>query len=482
MNKRALELCLVSVLLAGCGGMAAPTPDAPRAAGPAYTSSAEEGRWLRYASPAEAGFSAAALDSVRRYADSVQSGAVVAVYRGHVIAAWGDVARELELHSVRKSLVSGLYGTAVARGAVDLDATLAELGIDDATPLTSTEKGARVRDLLAARSGVYLGAAYAPSDQDEERPDRGAHDPGSHWFYNNWDFNVAGVIYERETGEDLYHSFAARIARPLGMEDWRPEDGTRIWEPSQSDHPAHTIRMSARDLARFGQLYLQEGRWAGERVVPADWVAGSTRPVSDFGDGRGYAFMWWTYAPGSLTADRYAPLAPYRIYAGSGTGGQLVAVVPELELVVVHRGDTDNSRPISGRDAWTIVAGIAGAKRGPPEPDPELAPMSPVAFESQAPPYDWPAVIALPATVLADYYGEYALAPGAVIRIFEWEGRPFVFMPGEGEAELFAIGRDAFTVRVVPGVHIRFERDAAGNVVGLRGSLGPQRFEAPRVP
>lgn len=477
MTTRAVELFLVSSLLAGCGGMAAPTPHVT----PGASSSAESGRWLQYASPAEAGFSAAALDSVRRYADSVGSGAVVAVYRGHVIAAWGDVGRELELHSVRKSLLSGLYGTAVARGEIDLDATLAELGIDDVNPLTSSEQRARVRDLLAARSGVYLGAAYASYDQDEERPDRGAHEPGSHWFYNNWDFNVAGVIYERETGEDLYDSFAARLARPLGMEDWRPDDGTRVREPSLSHHPAHTFRMSARDLARFGQLYLQEGRWAGEQVVPADWVAASTRPVSDLGDGRGYAFMWWTYAPGSLDADRYAPIAPYHIYAGSGTGGQLVAVVPELDLVVVHRGDTDNSRPISGRDAWTIAAGIAGAKRGVPEPDPELATLSPVPFESQAPPYDWPAVIALPDTVLADYYGEYQLAPGAMIRIFEWEGRPFVFMPGEGEAELFPIGPDAFTVRVIPDVRIRFERDADGNMVGLTGSLGPQRFEAPRV-
>lgn len=191
--------------------------------------------------------------------------------------------------------------------------------------------------------------------------------------------------------------------------------------------------------------------------------------------------MWWTYASGSLDADRYAPLAPYHVYAGSGTGGQLVAIVPELDLVVVHRGDTDNSRHISGRDAWTIAAGIAGAKRGVSEPDPELAMVSPVPFESQAPTYRWPEAIALPDTVLTDYYGEYRLAPGAVIRIFEWEGRPFVFMPGEGEAELIAIGPDAFTVRVVPGVRIQFERDADGSVAGLRGSLGPQRFEAPRV-
>ena len=113
--------------------------------------------------------------------------------------------------------------------------------------------------MISARSGVYLPAAYGAS-QEKGRPARGSHSPGTHWFYNNWDFNIAGVVYERATGEDLYESFDRRLAKPLGMEDWNPADGFRVYEPTKSRHPAHTFRISTRDLARFGQLYLQEGK------------------------------------------------------------------------------------------------------------------------------------------------------------------------------------------------------------------------------
>ena len=217
----------------------------------------------------------------------------MAVFRGHVILACGDVSRKFEAHSVRKSLVSGLYGTAVARGEIDLDSTLADFAIDELTPLTAAERSATIRQVISARSGVYLPAAYGASQDRASR--RGSHSPGTHWFYNNWDFNIAGVVYERATREDLYESFDRRIAKPLGMEDWQPGDGFRVYEPTKSRHPAHTFRISTRDLARFGQLYLQEGRWAGRQIVPADWVTESTRPHTDDGDGTGYGYMWWTY-------------------------------------------------------------------------------------------------------------------------------------------------------------------------------------------
>ena len=73
--------------------------------------------WRQYAAPESAGFSSAALEKAYRYADSVKSGAVMVVYRGTVVAAWGDVARKLELHSVRKSIVSAMLGMAADRGA-----------------------------------------------------------------------------------------------------------------------------------------------------------------------------------------------------------------------------------------------------------------------------------------------------------------------------------------------------------------------------
>ena len=436
--------------------------------------------WMQYAAPQEAGFSSAALDAARRYADSVGSGAVFVVHRGRVLAAWGDVSREFQAHSVRKSLVSALYGTAVAEGRIDLDATLGALRVDDDAGLTEHERGARVRDLIAARSGVYLPAAYAPSDQDEERPARGSHAPGTHWFYNNWDFNVAGVVYEQATGEALYESFARRIAGPLGMEDFDAGDGFLAYEPSLSRHPAHTFRISARDLARLGQLYLQGGRWNGRQVVPEAWVRESTQPHSDLGNGGGYGYMWWTQAPGTLP-DRFPTLRRYAMVQARGTGGQVMWIIPGAEMVIVHRGDTDHGREIAGRDVYAIAERIVAARTGEPAANPRLVPMAPVPFASQLPAPAPRRFVTVDPAVLARYAGGYEVAPGVVARVFAFRGRPFVNMPGEGEAEMFALSETEFVLQVVPA-RVVFERAPSGEATGVVLTLGERTIRARKVP
>ena len=87
------------------------------------------------------------------------------------------------LASVRESLLSALYGNAVARGDIDLKQSLAELGIDDNEPsLSVEEKTATVRDLLEARSGVYHAALYEPPSMAVRRPPRHSHPPGTFWY------------------------------------------------------------------------------------------------------------------------------------------------------------------------------------------------------------------------------------------------------------------------------------------------------------
>ena len=81
--------------------------------------------------------------------------------------------------------------------------------------------------------------------------------------------------------------------------------------------------MHARDLAKFGELYLHDGRWAGRQVVPATWVDRSTRAATSFGRGRGYGYGWWTLTRNGL-----------RLYAALGFGGQALIVVPKLDLIV----------------------------------------------------------------------------------------------------------------------------------------------------
>ncbi|HXV75916.1 MAG TPA: serine hydrolase, partial [Candidatus Polarisedimenticolaceae bacterium] len=149
------------------------------------------GPWLQYSMVELAGFDPAKLEQVRRQAEAAGSGALLVVRNGSVVVAWGDVERKFKCHSVRKSFLSALYGQAVARGEIDLAATLGQLGIDDREPLSAIEKQATVEQLIQARSGVYHPAAKEPGAMKEDRPVRGSRAPGEAFWYNNWDFNTA---------------------------------------------------------------------------------------------------------------------------------------------------------------------------------------------------------------------------------------------------------------------------------------------------
>src|SRR6266702_3895213 len=123
--------------------------------------------------PAQSGWAEAALADVQDWSKQIHSTAFMVVHRGAVVAEWGDTVKRTELASVRKSLLSALIGIAVSEHLINLDSTLGELGIDDNSPsLTEVEKGATVRQLLEARSGVYHATLYETPAMARARPPR----------------------------------------------------------------------------------------------------------------------------------------------------------------------------------------------------------------------------------------------------------------------------------------------------------------------
>ncbi|UCD36985.1 MAG: serine hydrolase, partial [Fidelibacterota bacterium] len=175
----------------------------------------EESGDLPEISPESAGFSSEALAAVSEQAEVLGCAALMALYDGQVFYSWGEVDRNYQLHSIRKPMLNSLYGIAVADGLIDLDATLAELGITDTpTAPTADELQATVRDLLKSRSGVYIPAAAETQEARDTRPARGSHAPDTYFYYNNWDFNVLGTIYEQQTGEQIFTAFERLIAEP----------------------------------------------------------------------------------------------------------------------------------------------------------------------------------------------------------------------------------------------------------------------------
>lgn len=288
------------------------------------------------ASPEQAGWQANNLKMIREYSEEIGSTSVMIVQHGVVVAAWGDVARKSNLHSCRKSLLSALIGIAVAEGKINLNDSLEKLGIDDKKPsLTAEEKQARVIDLLEARSGIYHPTVYETKGMEEKKPPRGSHAPGTFWYYNNWDFNTLGFIYEQATGEKIFDAFYRMIAQPIGMQDFTPHDGHYI-TGSDTRFPAYPFDMSARDFARFALLYLHGGKWNDTQVIPTEWVKASITPYSDAESG-GYGYLWWT-GDSASGAQPEIPF-PRGSFWAEGHLGQYAVVVPSLDLIVVNRLD-----------------------------------------------------------------------------------------------------------------------------------------------
>ncbi len=296
---------------------------------------------LEYVTPEEVGYSSASLEAVRDSAEQSGYAAMMALYDGKVFFSWGDISTNYSCHSIRKPFLGALYGIHVANGNINLDATLDELGIDDISPsLTNDEKSATVRDLLKSRSGVYHEAAAEAQEMKDSRPERGSHPPDTFYYYNNWDFNVLGTIFEQETGSLIFEEFKAKIADPIGMEDFDIENCNYQYEQNLSMHPAYRFRMSARDMARFGVLYQKKGAWKNSQIIPDDWITYSTTTYSivDSTMGVGYGMLWNTI----LEEGPLEQLIGSSGYYHTGVGVHVVMVLPDKKLVIVQRYNTDN--------------------------------------------------------------------------------------------------------------------------------------------
>lgn len=149
------------------------------------------------------------------------------------------------------------------------------------------------------------------------------HDPGSHYAYCSAGMNLVGAALTDATHTWLPALFDRTIAKPLGFGRWHFN-----LMPTLDGYQGGGVRLRSRDLLKLGQAYLDGGVWRGRRIVPADWVARSTAPVVRTSERSADGYAWHL---NTLEAGAGA----WREYEANGNGGQLLIVVPELELVVV---------------------------------------------------------------------------------------------------------------------------------------------------
>ena len=270
--------------------------------------------------------------------------AFVALDKDQLIFSFGNEDQLINLHSLRKPIISLLIGIAQDKGLLSIEETIGSLGITEhGVEFTEVEQSAKIRDLLMARSGIYLDADAQP-DMESGRPARGQYKPGEFYYYNNFDFNVLGTVLKVKTGMSYEQCLFEWIALPLGMQEFQIENvvyGSPM-QKVKTLHPAYKTWMSARDLARIGSMIAQGGEWQGRRIVSKAWLKESMYPYHQFSkqDQRwpisAYAYLWGVDEETN------------NIW-GTGYGGQMLMIDTTHQLVLVQRHFTGNSILSQGR-------------------------------------------------------------------------------------------------------------------------------------
>lgn len=337
-------LLALGLLIGACGG----EPVGPEFTGPPNIDLALP--WAT-ASVAQAGGSTDLVEDgleLARENDRLLSLLVVRSGRLVVEEYFGDAGPD-DLHDVRsvtKSVVSALAGLVIERG--DLG------GVDDSigayldtlvTDLDPAKAAITVGHLLTMSSGLEWDETGGFGDYSDwiRSDDRIGYvldkplvsEPGREYNYNSGAVHVLGIVLEQAAGTRLPDLADELLFGRIGISRSR-------WEPFQdgSHNGGAGLDLRPRDLARLGQLYLQNGQSAGTPVIPAEWIARSST-----------AHYTWRFSLGRLTGISYGllwwvvPGGPGPLYFAWGFGGQFVVVVPDLYLVIVA---TNNWRGVGG--------------------------------------------------------------------------------------------------------------------------------------
>ncbi len=321
---------------------------------------------LPRSSPEAQGVSSPALlafvEAADKDVDALHS--VMLLRHGRVVAEgwWAPYEAKAPhaLYSLSKSFTSTAVGLAVAEGKLSVDDEVLKLFPDDAPPEPSNNlKAMRVSDLLRMSTGQQTEPPRKP-DQVWTKTFLShpvPFKPGTHFLYNTSATYMLSAAVQKATGMTVLDYLQPRLFEPLGIE--RP-----TWEASPQGISAGGYGLSLRteDIARFGQTYLQKGRWQGKQVVPEAWVEAATarqtsngsNPASDWDQGYGYQF--WRCRHGA--------------YRGDGAFGQFCVVMPEQDAVLVITAGVRDMQAVLNL-VWDKL--LPALKPGPLEADPSAA-------------------------------------------------------------------------------------------------------------
>ena len=276
---------------------------------------------------------------------------LIIIKNGYLIAEGyfneGSIDQLSSRASVTKSFTSALLGIALHKGYIEsIDQNMIDFFPEAADQITDERKKLiTIKDMLQMRAGypweetdtTYWNALWSGKYMNKIVDIPLTRDPGSEFQYSNFTSNWLGILISRACNTDLKSFGDRNLFSPLNIEvgNWKKDwDGYYI---GCSD-----LEITARDMAKFGLLYLNKGKYEGKQLVPAEWVNKSLQRYSEdinsagIESGKvgryfydiGYGYQWWSAAVGKI-----------HFNFAWGHGGQLIILVNELNMVIVVTAD-----------------------------------------------------------------------------------------------------------------------------------------------
>jgi CubicO group peptidase (beta-lactamase class C family) len=317
----------------------------------------------RTASPESMGMDAALLMAAdqRIRTETPLLSSMVVVRDGHIVFEGYYNGQQVDqpyyIWSVTKSITSIAVGIALQEGVLTgLDQTLGEL-IPERIPVGADPRvyGITIEQLLTMTAGwqwdgrINFSLTHVTDDLDAMLTRPMVCDPGACFEYDSGPSNLLAYIIQHQTGELIADYLGPRLFEPLGIENYE-------WVTTEygASRGGGGLIVTPRDLAKLGYLYLNQGVWDGQQIVDPAWVEASTTWKSsgvntlsgaNIGYGASYGYHWWVTS-----------IAGFPAYMGLGYGGQMLYVVPGLDLVVVTGvASTDASTPQNQQNVFPIV-------------------------------------------------------------------------------------------------------------------------------
>jgi CubicO group peptidase (beta-lactamase class C family) len=350
---------LVIAFLASCApaspmpALPAATPGAATPAAVTPAGAAPAAYWptsgWHTATPEEQGMDSAKLaDMVERIQqEKLALDSLLIVRNGYLVSElYGYPYSAKQVHflaSVTKSVIGALVGIAIQQGSIrDVRQPLFSLLPDQGVANLDAQKQAiTLEDLLTMTSGLDCHENPAPGEPVMQASQNWvqfmldlpmAAQPGTTFNYCTGAVELISAILQQATGMSAREFANQKLFAPLGIgpisEAQWPSD------PQGVTIGGYSLALTPREMAKFGYLFLNQGQWDGQTVVPADWVAASTASQANLGGDKEYGYLWWTDPKGKW-------------YAALGLGGQHIFVYPAENLVVVFTSDLPIDAPDS---------------------------------------------------------------------------------------------------------------------------------------